>query len=266
MYRSILALVTEPEGLEPVLQRAGALATRHGAALHVAVEASELVEAARNRAVEGRIEVLAPGDTEALAALGHDVRADLLVVAASAVSRGTGVPAGTPVLATPSTSRWGTLAEGYGHVVVVLDGGQPPEGVLPYATTLAPRADTAYTLLAVVRPGYLIGGDSDVQVDLEGASRARGVAERQVEAVAARLRSRGLDARGRVATRTRQAAAVLELVEEEGVDLIAACCSGLEPRGVGPELVGMGVDVLLYRARERPLRRWAAGAGAREAG
>lgn len=273
MYRSILALLATSCPWEPVLRRAAEAAERHGSLLHVAVDTvsatrperlpAELEAELRVRDVAvrtvGPVEV---HDAEALASSLHEVRADLLVTGRGVLSGAWAVPKGTPTLLVSDEAP--TDRNGYEHTVVCMDGPRC-ESILPYATALASDAGMRLTMLGVVRPGYLIAGRQDVRVDLESARRARDALEAYLDGVAQRLRSRGLDIGVRVVTRARPPAAVVELVEEAGADLVAAIAGDAGSQDLVAALAGTArFDMLVYRPRERPLKRWTAEAARQE--
>ncbi len=241
-----------------------ALAVRSGAVVHLAVppgreEDVGCVSRWEASGIPVRVSVLPADDAGGVCTYAASAHVELVVVPAGGggVEPGGGLPhpGGPPVLYLRDGVSRDAL---FGHVLVVLDGTRTGERVLPWATGLGRLGDARYTLLEVVRPGYLIGtGPSGVKVDWAGVTRSHGEAARYVADVAERLRGRGFRVDCRTLVRARDAAGILAVARAEGADLVAlACDRGARGRDAARTLLAArGPALLLYRCRPSVKRR-----------
>lgn len=141
----------------------------------------------------------------------------------------------------------------FGRILLPLDGSELAERILPAATALARLYDASFTVLRVLSPPFRPGlayEDLPVQVDAEAmVEREEAVAE-YVEGMAARLRSEGLDARGRVVHGAAPADEIVQVAAEEDADLVAMATHGRS--GLKRLVLGSVADKVL-RAGERPV-------------
>jgi nucleotide-binding universal stress UspA family protein len=150
-----------------------------------------------------------------------------------------------------------------GHVLIPLDGTPPAEQILEPAAELARLMGVGVTLLQAIPPVAFGGWRDDGSVvtaeALAGATeRLRAKAEKYLEAVAVRLRSRGLPVRVVVAPGQDPASAVLDRAAALPGGLIALTTHGRG--GLARLLLGSIADRVVRGARgpvlllrERPL-------------
>lgn len=153
------------------------------------------------------------------------------------------------------TSRETALKCLSGPILVPLDGSNVSEGILPWVSRIAKKADAPLVLLMVADPdeveypsGALPSSQSSIGVDwtayrgqIEESSRVRAL--EAVTAMAARMRDDGITAKPR-ATLGNPAGEILSVAEEEGCSLIAMSTHGRTL--IGRNILGSVTDRVLH--------------------
>jgi nucleotide-binding universal stress UspA family protein len=131
------------------------------------------------------------------------------------------------------------------RMLVPLDGSLLSEGILDPAATLAQLSNARVTLLQTVLPERTTPGELEEE---------RTCALRHLEGLAARLRTRGLQADVAVVTHASPAMAILDYATQHGVEMIALATHGrggwsrVALGSVADKVVrGTAMPVLLYR-------------------
>jgi len=246
-----------------VMAPAGAVAGSGGAA---AISAGSLEAVAAGMASSAGVrvrcqEVRGGGEVEEQLARhvrGH--RVDVLVTTPGLVGGGGAlarlcerVP--VPVLVVPEGGPDGVRVR---RMLVPLDGTEPAERILPFASSLAGLLEAEVTLLTLLSPSYVIGCPG-ATVDCT-VSPQRQVAQSYLEGVAQTLRRQGRRVTARVLVRARPARAIADFVVSEGVGLLALSGSVRGKwRRVVPEILGLlegtPVATLAYVALEPRVSR-----------
>jgi nucleotide-binding universal stress UspA family protein len=137
------------------------------------------------------------------------------------------------------------------RLLVLLDGSEVSEAILPDAVTLAKAFDAHVELFRVVVPPWI--GDSEVvlapEIDRFGIDAFAQEAKHELDAVAEDLRSKGLHVTATVEVRNGVTRRILEHIKESDADLVALATHG---RGIARLLVGSVADKVL-RAGGRPI-------------
>jgi nucleotide-binding universal stress UspA family protein len=125
-------------------------------------------------------------------------------------------------------------------ILVPLDGSELSARALPYATELAHRAGATLVLVraAMVQPFFK-------EDQLAAEAFAVGVAERELEDIARRLREQGLSVETHVPYGT-AAESILRVAVDTGVDAIVMCTHGRT--GLGRVIYGSVADAVLRRS------------------
>lgn len=139
------------------------------------------------------------------------------------------------------------------HILVPLDRSEYSEAILEPVADLALLTHAHLTLLHVVEPILPVVEPAvpyPVGVDRELTQRLTAEAQRHLDEVADRLRTRGFSVATRVVVGAGAAATVLEQAQAEGADLIAMTTHGA--KGVRRLLLGSVTDKVV-RGSDRPV-------------
>jgi nucleotide-binding universal stress UspA family protein len=131
------------------------------------------------------------------------------------------------------------------HVLVAVDGSADSEAVLTFLLRIAGPLDMRVTLLRVLEPVVPDVIEGSRHVVVEDAEARRTDAEEYLAALAADLRSRGVETRCRVG-RGKPAEEILAAARAEGVDFIAMATHGRS--GVRRLLFGSVAETVLRHA------------------
>lgn len=135
-----------------------------------------------------------------------------------------------------------------GRILVPLDGSELAEAILEPVSALARASDATLVLAHVIASSLLPGGTLPLgPVD---TARVRTQAEAYLEGAAERVRAAGLQADVHLVERETPAAAIPEMADEVGADLIALATHGYG--GLRRMVLGSVADKVL-RASRRPL-------------
>ncbi len=139
------------------------------------------------------------------------------------------------------------------RIVVALDGSSLSERILRHAAALGDADRTQYTLLRVVPSALVVGGYS-FHSDLERVQEVEASARAYLEGVVPALEGHAADVRVLVVQSESPAAAILDVAEETGADVIAMTTHGfgglkrLVLGSVSDKVLRAGdVPVLIYR-------------------
>jgi nucleotide-binding universal stress UspA family protein len=136
----------------------------------------------------------------------------------------------------------------YEHVLVPLDGSPFAEGVLPYVTVLARRAETRVTLLFVsVQPSVFYAVENPAMLD-ELRARDIQAAKGYLDAMARQLRAQGVARTDTIVDFGHAAERICAAADGLGCDLIAMSTHGRG--GVGRLLLGSVADRVLHTAKQ----------------
>lgn len=225
------------------------------------------VAAASGRPVEQVLLDGSPG--EALVRRAHETGADLVVIAthgrgpASRFWLGSTTDyvlrhVGVPVLAVRPAE--GGAPEGgippVRRILVPMDGSALSQSVVPPAADLARLLGAELLLAAVVEPAI---GTMDPALPFPSAidpgvvESQRAEAQARLEAIATPLREDGLSVEIRVAVALGVAAAILEILDREEVDMIAMSTHG--EGGVRRAFIGSVTDKVI-RGAQKPVLAW----------
>lgn len=135
----------------------------------------------------------------------------------------------------------------YDHkrVLVALDGSRSSEAVLRFVLEIAGPLDMTVVLLRVLEPAIPPVADDMYRAPIEDFETRRRDAEEYLAAIAAALRSRGVETGWQV-RRGRPADEILDTAAESGVDIIAMATHGRT--GFGRLLFGSIAEAVLRRA------------------
>jgi nucleotide-binding universal stress UspA family protein len=134
------------------------------------------------------------------------------------------------------------------RVLIPLDASSADEEAIDHVLAVANESGTEYALFHVIVPLLYLTEPPVVALVTETELEAG--AERYIEAVAARLRARGISVATRVVTHTQPARAILEYAEEWGADLIAM---ETHARGAVERLLLGGTSDKVMRASRVPV-------------
>jgi nucleotide-binding universal stress UspA family protein len=135
------------------------------------------------------------------------------------------------------------------RILVPLDGSALAEEAIGYALAVGDRASTRYTLLRVVIPALVVGSpfiEPGVHIADEDLEEQMEAARRYLDRVAERLRRDGADVDTVVVAHPSPAAAILELADSEGADLVCLATHGRT--GLSRILLGSVADKVLRAA------------------
>jgi nucleotide-binding universal stress UspA family protein len=140
--------------------------------------------------------------------------------------------------------------EGFGHLLIPLDGGLPAEEVLEPALKLGGGTAARYTLLRVMTPvpqaAYDAGPFGLPPVVPPTPEKLYAEGKEYLEGVAGRLRARGMHVETAVAIHGQPAVAILEVARNCGCDLVALETHGR--RGLARFLLGSVADKVVRGA------------------
>lgn len=117
-------------------------------------------------------------------------------------------------------------AAAFRHILVPLDGSALAEEALDLAVQVGEPAGAKYTLVQAISPVTVIGPHSTEAIAAEYQAQHEKEAERALGELADRLRARGAEADVVVITHPSPAAAILDVAESRGADLICLATHG----------------------------------------
>lgn len=137
------------------------------------------------------------------------------------------------------------------NVLVLLDGSELAECILPEVTTFAKAFGAHVELFRVVAPPWVGGSEMMVvpEVDPFGIDAIAEEAKRELDVLAEALRAKGLSTKATVEVRNAVTRGILEHIESTDPDVVALATHG---RGIARLLLGSVADKVL-RAGARPM-------------
>ncbi len=142
---------------------------------------------------------------------------------ADTVIRGSRLPV---LLVRPGTWKEAPDGSHFRRIIVPLDGSESAARVVAYAAELAQLEHARVTLIRIVPPPVLLDAPYWVATTDEAVTNLKGIAREELEKKVEQLRLEGLHADAVIEIGPEPAAAILEYVEAEGIDLIAMTSRG----------------------------------------
>ena len=137
----------------------------------------------------------------------------------------------------------------YDEVLFATDGSEPAERAAEHAVEICRRFDARLHVVHAVSPSLTkVLSSEDVESALDEATSA---GEEIVEDVAEKARAGGVDVVTHVEQRTAHEA-ILEYIDENGIDLVVMGSRGRSEKSIRDRLLG-GVSAKVVRMSEKPV-------------